>query len=63
MLHVQINAHISQTGILNTTDAHLSQLGRAESCDHMTTLGLASSQLHSTQRDHVTSLGPAILLT
>src|SRR6266403_282875 len=63
MLHVQTSAHISQIGIPNATDAHLSRLGRTESCAHVTSLGPVSSQLRNTQRDHVTSLGQAILST
>src|SRR6266478_444273 len=63
MLHVQTSAHISQIGILNATDAHLSRLGRTESRAHVTSLGPVVSQLHNTQRDHVTSLGQATLST
>src|SRR6266446_3769431 len=61
--HVQTSAHISRLGIPNATDAHLSRLGRTESCAHVTSLGPVSSQLHNMQRDHVTSLGQAILST
>src|SRR6266478_7821928 len=63
MLHLQTSAHISQIGIPNTTDAHLSQLGHTESRAHVTSLGPVISQLHNAQRDHVTSLGQAILST
>src|SRR6266403_518750 len=63
MLHVQISAHISRLGIPNATDAHLSRLGRTESRAHVTTLGPVSSRLSNRQRDHVTSLGQATLLT
>src|SRR6266403_341106 len=63
MPHVQTSAHISRLGIPNATDAHLSRLGRTESRAHVTSLGPVVSQLHTTQRDHVTSLGQATLST
>ncbi len=57
------NQSLSRRRALSTLDALHNCFGRTKSCDHVTSLGPASSQLHKPQRDHVTSLGLASLST